>query len=203
MLVPPAAVKHVLASLLGKLRIAWSFYQIVSLIPSVYDANLPESIRNVLESISLVTGLSFNFGLPLECQGLRGFLPILVVWIIGPVVLSLIVWLVGLAWAIRRGCTGLASRGEMRAAARPVLFDACILTLPALLLVLFLLYPSVTSVAFKSFECEGFDNGKFYLKADYTVECLSSDHTPIVFLGVLALILYPVGKSLVDERVSC
>ena len=42
----------------------------------MYDANLPESIRDVLESVSLVTGLSFNFGTPLECQGLYGFLPL-------------------------------------------------------------------------------------------------------------------------------
>ena len=45
----------------------------------------------------------------------------------------------------------------------------------------------------QAFECEEFDNGKSYLRADYTVECLSSEHTPIVVLGVIALILYPVG----------
>ena len=61
--VPPALVRFLL-SLFGKARIAWSFYQIVSLIPSVYDANLPESISSVLESMSVVTGLSFDFGAP-------------------------------------------------------------------------------------------------------------------------------------------
>ena len=130
-------VKRVLASLLGKLRIAWSFYQIVALIPSVYDANLPESIRNVLESVSLVTSLSFNLGTPLECQGLYGFLPTLIVWVIAPIAISLIVGLVGLAFAIRSGCTGFASRTEIRAAAQQVLIDAWLRSLPALLLMLF------------------------------------------------------------------
>lgn len=130
--------------------VTWrSFYQIVSLIPSVYNANLPESISDLLETMSVVTGLSLSFGTPLECQGLGGFLPILIAWIIAPIAISLIVGLVGLAWAIRGGCTGLATRAEMRAAARPVLVDGWLRSLPALLLVLFLLYPSVTSVAFK------------------------------------------------------
>ena len=44
------------------MRIAWSFYQIATLIPSVYDANLPESIRDALDSLSVVTGLSFDLG---------------------------------------------------------------------------------------------------------------------------------------------
>ena len=127
----------------------WSFYQIVSLIPNVYDANLPTSISDVLESMTIIFGLSVNFGTPLECQGLRGFLPVLVAWIIAPVAISLVVWLVGLAWAIRAGCAGLGSRAEMRAAAKPVLVDAWLRSLPAVLLVLFLLYPSVTSVAFE------------------------------------------------------
>ena len=48
-------------------------------------------------------------------------------------------------------------------------------------------------MAFKSFECEEFDDSKSYLKADYTVECLSSHHTPIVVLGLVALLLYPIG----------
>ena len=45
-----------------------SFYQIATLIPSVYNTNLPESIADVLESMSVVTGLSFNIGTSLECQ---------------------------------------------------------------------------------------------------------------------------------------
>ena len=156
--------KRVLFSLLGKLRIAWSFYQIVTLIPSVYDADLPEPIRDVLESLSLVTCLSFEFSTPLECQGLSGFLPVLIVWLVGPIVLSLLVWLVGAAWAVRGGCAGLASCAEMSAMAKPVLIDSCLRSLPTLLFVLFILYPSVTSVAFKAFECEDFDNGKSYLR---------------------------------------
>ena len=176
-------LKRSLVSLFGKVRIAWTFYQITSLIPSVYNANLPESIRNILEAVSLVTSVSVDFGTPLECHGLDGFLPTLITWIVGPLVVSLVVWLVGLAWAIRAGCSALTSRTAMRAAAAPVLVDACLRSLPWLLLVLYLLYPSVTSVAFKSFECEDFDDGRSYLRADYSIECLSSDHTPIVVLG--------------------
>ena len=88
-------------------------------------------------------------------------------------------WLVGLAWAIRGGCTGVTSGAEMRAAARPVLIDAWLRSLPALLLILFLLYPGCSAAIFSFFACQKFDHlgesQTSYLKADFSIDCDSSE----------------------------
>ena len=96
-------------------------------------------------------------------------------------------WLVSLALSYWRGPL------EVIGSVKATVHDASLNALPAILLALWLLFPPVTSVAFKAFECEDFDNGRSYLRADYSVECYSSEHTPTAVLGTLALLMYPLG----------
>merc|ERR1719197_1317056 len=46
-----------------------------------------------------------------------------------------------------------------------------LLALPHLLILSFLVFPMVSSTAFQAFSCEEFDNGKFFLRADFAVQC--------------------------------
>ena len=69
------------------------------------------------------------------------------------------------------------------------------------LLLSFLVFPAVSSAAFLAFSCEAFDDGREFLRADYSVECSTADHTSAVHeaakgLAVTAILLYPVGISL-------
>ena len=43
--------------------------------------------------------------------------------------------------------------------------------LSAVLLLTFFLYANVSSILFQTFSCEHLENGKFYLRADYLIEC--------------------------------
>ena len=61
------------------------------------------------------------------------------------------------------------------------------------LLVTFLVYSSVSSVVFQMFACDKLDNGKIYLRADYTIECDSDKHRALQIYAGLMILLYPVG----------
>lgn len=71
--------------------------------------------------------------------------------------------------------------------------------LPFELFILFILYPVITSTAFKAFECEDFSDGTSWLVADYAIQCsyaggeTSSDYVPVIALGVISLLLWPIG----------
>ena len=61
------------------------------------------------------------------------------------------------------------------------------------LLVMFLVYSSTSSVLFQMFDCETLDDGKNYLRADYTIECNEHRHRALMVYAVFMLLLYPLG----------
>ena len=69
--------------------------------------------------------------------------------------------------------------------------------LPGLLVLSFLVFPMVSSAAFRAFSCEGFSNGRSFLRADYAIECGTADHRLVQSIAWLGILLYPVGISLV------
>ena len=64
--------------------------------------------------------------------------------------------------------------------------------LPGLLLLSFLTFPAVSSLAFRAFDCEKFDGGRRFLRADYAVDCDSPAYSSIMSLATLAILLYPI-----------
>ena len=74
--------------------------------------------------------------------------------------------------------------------------------LPWLLTLSFLVFPMVSSAAFRAFSCEPFDTDRSYLRADYSVECSTNTHESEVHefakaIAWLGIGLYPVGISIV------
>ena len=63
----------------------------------------------------------------------------------------------------------------------------------AALLVTFLVYSSASSVVFQMFACDDLDDGKRYLRADYTIECDSRMHRMLQVYASFMIVLYPVG----------
>lgn len=64
------------------------------------------------------------------------------------------------------------------------------------LLITFLVYSSVSATVFQAFACEDLDDRKNYLRADYRIECDSSEHQAFqIFAGIMILV-YPVGIPL-------
>merc|ERR1712185_844956 len=80
---------------------------------------------------------------------------------------------------------------------RSPLSDGLLMALPWLLPLSFLVFPMVSSAAFRAFSCEDFDDGRSYLRADNAVECNTDVHSSAKSLAWLGIALYPVGISLI------
>lgn len=60
------------------------------------------------------------------------------------------------------------------------------------LFIAFAVYPSVSRIILKAFECEELD-GVDYLKADYDLKCVTPEHKAYVAYASVMLLVYPVG----------
>ena len=69
-------------------------------------------------------------------------------------------------------------------------------SLPWLLPLSFLVFPMVSSAAFRAFSCESFDDGRSFLRADYSVRCNSGVHHAAMAYACVVLFLVPVGIPL-------
>ncbi|CAM9426869.1 unnamed protein product [Sphacelaria rigidula] len=57
----------------------------------------------------------------------------------------------------------------------------------------FLVYSSVSSILFQMFSCERLDDEKFYLRADYRIECDSPRHVSLQIYAGFMIALYTAG----------
>eukprot|EP00939_MAST-03C_sp_MAST-3C-sp1_P000198 g198.t1 len=64
------------------------------------------------------------------------------------------------------------------------------------LIVLFLTYQSVTRFAVTAVQCEELPDGRFYLAADYNVECYEDMHRTLLPLLYIVVLVYPIGVPL-------
>lgn len=141
--------------------------------PRVYHATLPPVVTSLLSAFEV----SISFGLSgistlLTCAGLPGYGARLSFWMLLPAAL------VATTLALVRVCGGRLVRWG----------------LPAVLRLLFLLYPTVTQVAFETFPCYdlGADGGR-WLIADVSIECDGDEHRHVTFWAWVAIAIYPLG----------
>ena len=64
------------------------------------------------------------------------------------------------------------------------------------MLICFLVYPGTSSNVFRTFSCQGFDDGTSYLRADYSINCATSSHRFYSLYASLMIALYPFGLPL-------
>ena len=71
--------------------------------------------------------------------------------------------------------------------------------LPWLLMLFFVVFPMVSSSAFRAFSCEEFSNGQSFLRADFAIECDTEAYNRVERLAWVGILLYPVGISVLCE----
>ena len=195
----------------NKFKIIMTFYQLATKVSPVYEVVLPPDVNRFLESLSGFFSFGFDSptlsSTPLECMGLNGYTYKLIAYMILPPVLVLIVVLVVMCSSCRakkssvRARTATEGRKEAdhgggfhlessdEPERAPTFFER---TLPAVLTLLFVLYPMVTKVAFDGFPCYSFEDGtKGWLRKDVSLQCGLSDAQPderpmgLVWLAVI------------------
>ena len=178
-------------SLRAKIKQMMSFYQVATRITQVYDLQLPERVVQLLETFDVLNIQIEALGLPLQCLGLGSFKYSLSFTMFAPLILAAAYVVFLLAEPYMRGI--LAKDRSWFRLGRPQ--EKLIAALPGLLLISFLVFPMVSSTAFRAFSCEEFRNGRSFLRADYAVECGTNEHRQVQSIAWLGIFLYPVWES--------
>ena len=193
--IPPAVLwaPHTDSECHYRSKLAWGFYQILGKMQSVYQLGaLPEDVQHLLERVSFGISLGFD-GLSslLSCFGLVSPVNILTFWLVAPVLITFIVGVGVLLWA--------AARQHVEPS---WVRHALLTSLRPALLIAFVSYPIVASVAFQAFACEPLADVEMrFLPPDYSLECgpkgePTDEYRRLTNVALTAIMLYPVGISL-------
>jgi hypothetical protein len=208
------------------------FYQVTTNIQEVYSIEMPKDTKNFLEAIKGIVAFDMTktFGLPLECARLSGYYSKLTFMMLWPivVVVGLIAGHVSKQWydllrLYRRALKGLPdedgmvlvrkSSEELKKELKKGTKRGVLMALPAVSIITFLAFPSVSSIAFRAWACVEFDMDTKYdadnnplpraapdvesfMRDDLRIQCGSPDHDDAVSLAYLAIFLYPIGIPL-------
>lgn len=147
---------------------------------SVANVSYPDLYQRFLYSVDLLN-FDFSWVLSTGCLVRVNFHDRLLITTIGPIVcLGLLLATYVIACYLNRG-SEVAIRNIRRK------------HVSALLLVTFFVYSSVSSNLFQMFSCESFDNGKVYVRADYSIECDSRGHKALRIYASFMILVYPMG----------
>ena len=140
----------------------------------------PDVYQHLIDVIDLVN-LDLSWVIGIECVVRFNFHGMMLFSTTGPLVL---LGLLGLTyWVAVR-----IHRGKTEA-----LRNVWHKHLSVILLLMFLVYSSVSAVIFQMFDCEKLDDGKIYLRADYSIECNTAWHRALMVYSAVMVLLYPVG----------
>ena len=190
------------SGLAAKAKQLISFYQMATSIQSAFLVTFPDEVRAVLSACELFSLNLFELGLPLECMGLGSFLQRMTSMLLMPLFLVACTPLIA---------TYLLHDEESDCSWRTVMLRA----LPMALKLLFVVFALVSAVAVQAFDCEHFDNGERWLRADFSLRCgtdddhgtmePSAEYQKVRAVAVLALLLYALGVPLLflGLLVSC
>ena len=186
------------AGLWTKLKVAISFYQCLTAIPSVYVLTVPETlVGGAIDDLLWGLSAPFRFidlAVPSECYGT------MLQKLLGAAFIPYAFFLLlAVEQAIQIGVAAhLQGRSHEN---RPVALAASGLraALPAGLFLSFLLLPSISSLIFRSFLCDAFmyDDATgatvSYLQADYSMECGKPSHQRLERWAYGLIPLWPAG----------
>ena len=216
-----------------KLKIAWSFYQIVTRVGDTYQIAFPPTVERSIKSFDWVNFELDALGVPPACLGLRSYEDKLLLVMLAPLALLLGAKCIG--WVQRdrsheRALVSTAAPGarhsvfEMRgkthmARARVALRQSTYAALPFALRVTFVVFPVVSSLCFRALRCTDLDENDLdadglpkksgVMIADYAVQCWDDDgyytyeYLRIRLLAWIGIIAYPVCVPLVYIVLYC
>ena len=191
-----------------------SFFQIATKVPTVYQVRMPAPVQTVSNIFGFASLDLDSLGLPWRCLGVGTFYTRLLAMVVGPPALLLVVFLASVTLTARARHRNRASEKERGSFVNATFLRA----LPALGLISFLAFPVVSSYAFRAFDCACFDDGRSYLRADYSLLCstgcvmpsrpmlFETNHTGVYtdeywevqYLARVAIAAYPVAIPLIN-----
>ena len=147
---------------------------------------MPDEVRRVYVIAARVLTFGIEVGLeatPLECIGLNGYFWKILFWTLLPAFLIACIVAGAALWLLaRRREVGPITPAKLLATAAPLSQR-----------LLFLIYPTVTRIAFQAFSWHHFSDGTSWLRVDVNIQQGSPEAASAASLALVAILLYPVG----------
>ena len=160
---------------LPKLKVLVSMVQIQMGVGTAFAIKFPDRFAEFLQLFAALNIVE----LPIDCLGHLQYRSKLLLFTMMPIAVA----------------TGSAVAAYALPKYRTVILDLTFL-------MVFLLYPGVSSVIFSAFACKQFDDGTEWLSVDMSVNCATSHHQTTMGLAFLMILLYPVGVPLLYVYVT-
>jgi len=171
---------HTNQLVLVKIKIAFVFFQVILLFQEVYIINYPSPYIDFLSFFSFIELDLFSVA-KMECAISGGFFSKLIFSTCIPIGISFFLFV---GWIF----SSFKFERETRQ------FKIIENTLINLFIIMtYVLFPSLCATIFSSFICEEFDDGSSFLRADYSVDCDSSEYSSIFGLAAMMILVYPIG----------
>ena len=177
-----AALKDAAAERLKKAKpitkIVFAYFQVVGGLGSLFGIEFPPYYKKVTSFLGGLVSLDFISILPLGCMAPTDFYNALLVYTLLPILISAV--LIGYYIFLSR-------RSDDKAISRRIKVFETFLVLT------FLVLPTVSVKIFSTFACHAFDNGRSFLKVDYSIDCQAPQHSQFVQFASLMVLVYPIG----------
>ena len=152
-------------------KIIFASSQITASLPKVIPAlSLPKSFKEVVKASQILNLNLFTF-VPVGCFGGIGYYG-KTTMMTAPIIIA---------------CATLIFLGFVKR--KPDLFTAAIA-------ITYLTLPTITTTVFGLFPCDSFDDGRYRLRVDLSIDCEGRDRWAWEAYGFLMIILFPVGTTL-------
>eukprot|EP00937_MAST-01D_sp_MAST-1D-sp2_P000024 g24.t1 len=186
--------------LVGKSKIVLSFFQIMLLTKNIYRVPFPVNFVDFMDKLAFLRFELFKL-VPVRCLYAYSFHDILDATVIFSVIFTLPPWFKLLqeynVWGRLCGRTACWTHTQARLASvigrRDTRTGELLNTLVAWLLVItYLLYPTMSSLLFQTFSCETVHLGRF-LHQDYAIDCDGAEHARYEAIASVMIAIFAVG----------
>ncbi|KAG5192498.1 hypothetical protein JKP88DRAFT_151331, partial [Tribonema minus] len=148
---------------------------------------LPEAYEQFLDKLAFIADFTIMMG----CIADLDFYDKLLATTLAPL---MYIALVGCSWLAAQHCVRRARLDAGETAAQLADLDALRRHWTLFLGILFLNFGSVSSVVFRTFACEHFEElGEWYLRADYSIQCFANGYWWYAAYAFCAMLVYPIG----------
>jgi hypothetical protein len=186
-------------SLTFKFKLMIASYQIVQAIPYTFQIQYPLAFSEFYNSFRV-----FNFSLsqiiPISCIYTSDYVDTLVVVTLSPILFTFFLVIIAVLEFFIRKQYMVGAHATHVLKVQSLYKELRFRYFSFLLVITFMVLPSITTTIFKIFPCENLDpnnddemSHNYYLVADYSINCESDRYRFGVTYAIFMIILYPVG----------
>ena len=170
-------------------KIIFSFYQIVTMLPFVLDITFPPLFTKISNFFGSIVNLNFVNLMPIGCIMPSNFHHQMMGYTLIPLAIAAIMISAYQIVKIMQRRSKETEDQRFYSGISNEIFSL-------FLFMTFLILPTVSIQIFSTFACRELDDGTSYLKVDYSIDCEDPVHHRYVVYAAIMILPYPIGIPL-------